>query len=65
MLVEIAAEVWEADYEGELDYTPVPFQLTAPDPDAVREAARMLLAAKTMAATTFNLFLDSGLLQEC
>ncbi len=25
----------------------------------------MLLAAKTMAATTVNLFLDSGLLQEC
>ena len=46
VLVEIAAEVWEADYEGALDYTPVPFQRTAPDPDAVREAARMLLAAK-------------------
>lgn len=25
----------------------------------------MLLAAKTMAATTLNLFIDSGLLQEC
>ncbi|MBW6054587.1 hypothetical protein HTZ85_01340 [Escherichia coli] len=25
----------------------------------------MLLAAKTMAATTVNLFIDSGLLQEC
>jgi acetolactate synthase-1/2/3 large subunit len=47
VLVEIPAEVWEADYRGELDYTPVPMQRTAPDPDAIKAAARMLLAAKT------------------
>jgi acetolactate synthase-1/2/3 large subunit len=47
VLVEIPAEVWEADYRGELDYTPVPVQRTAPDPDAIKTAARMLLAAKS------------------
>jgi acetolactate synthase-1/2/3 large subunit len=46
VLVEIPAEVWEANYRGELDYTPVPVQRTAPDPDAIKTAARMLLAAK-------------------
>jgi acetolactate synthase I/II/III large subunit len=46
VLVEVPAEVWEADYRGELDYTPVPVQRTAPDPDAIKAAARMLLAAK-------------------
>jgi len=39
-------EVWEAEYKGELDYTPMPFVRTAPDPDAVKQAVRMLLAAK-------------------
>jgi acetolactate synthase I/II/III large subunit len=47
VLVEVPAEVWEADYRGELDYTPVPVQRTAPDPDAIKTAARMLLAAKS------------------
>ena len=46
VLVEIPNEVWEDEYEGELDYGPVPLQRTAPDPDAVKEAVRMLLAAK-------------------
>jgi acetolactate synthase-1/2/3 large subunit len=46
VLVEIPAEVWEAEYRGELDYSPVQVQRTAPDPDAVKEAVRMLLAAK-------------------
>jgi acetolactate synthase-1/2/3 large subunit len=46
VLVEIPDEVWQAEYKGELDYTPVPVQRTAPDPDAVKEAARMLMAAK-------------------
>jgi acetolactate synthase I/II/III large subunit len=47
VLIEIPAEVWEAEYRGELDYAPVPAPRTAPDPDAVKEAARMLLAAKS------------------
>src|SRR6202008_323526 len=38
--------VFEAEFKGEIDYTPVPVVRTAPDPDAVKEAARMLLAAK-------------------
>jgi acetolactate synthase-1/2/3 large subunit len=46
VLIEIPAEVWEAEYAGELDYTPVPVQRAAPDPDAVKTAVRMLLNAK-------------------
>ncbi len=46
VLVEVPAEVWEEDYRGELNYAPVPIQRTGPDRDAVRAAARMLLAAK-------------------
>jgi len=46
VLVEIPDEVWQAEYKGELDYTPVPVLRTAPDPDAIKEAARLLLAAK-------------------
>ena len=45
VLIEIPPEAWEADYEGELNYTPVPVQRAAPDPAAIREAARLLLAA--------------------
>jgi acetolactate synthase I/II/III large subunit len=47
VMVEIPDEVFQAEYKGEIDYTPVPFQRVAPDPDAVREAVRMLLAAKS------------------
>ncbi|MGZ5843426.1 MAG: thiamine pyrophosphate-requiring protein [Xanthobacteraceae bacterium] len=47
VLIEIPAEVWEAEYRGELDYTPVPAQRSAPDPDAVKTAVKMLLAAKS------------------
>ncbi len=47
VLVEIPPEVWEAEYKGELDYTPMPVQRSAPDPDAVKQAVRMLLAAKS------------------
>ena len=46
VLIEVPAEVWEAEYAGELDYAPVPVQRAAPDPDAVKMAVRMLLAAK-------------------
>ena len=47
VLIVIPAEVWEADYRGELDYMPVPAQRSAPDPDAVKAAVKMLLAAKS------------------
>jgi acetolactate synthase-1/2/3 large subunit len=46
VLVEIPDEVFEADFEGTLSYTPVRPYRAAPDPELVREAARMLLAAK-------------------
>jgi acetolactate synthase-1/2/3 large subunit len=46
VLVEIPDEIWQAEYKGELDYTAVPMRRAAPDPDAVRQAVRMLLAAK-------------------
>ncbi|HZO44394.1 MAG TPA: thiamine pyrophosphate-requiring protein [Xanthobacteraceae bacterium] len=46
VMVEIPNEIFEAEFKGEIDYTPVPMQRTAPDPDAIKEAARMLLAAK-------------------
>ena len=47
VLIEIPAEVWDAEYRGELDYMPVPAQRSAPDPDAVKAAVKMLLAAKS------------------
>jgi acetolactate synthase I/II/III large subunit len=46
VLVEIPDEVFEAEFKGELDYAPVPVQRVAPDPEAVKKAAQMLLAAK-------------------
>jgi len=46
VLIEVPAEIWEAEYRGALDYTPVPMQRSAPDPDAVKYAARLLLEAK-------------------
>ena len=46
VMVEIPDEVFQAEYQGELDYAPVPALRSAPDPRAIKEAARMLLAAK-------------------
>jgi acetolactate synthase-1/2/3 large subunit len=46
VLVEIPDAIADAEFNGELAYTPVPALRIAPDPDAVKEAARMLLAAK-------------------
>jgi acetolactate synthase-1/2/3 large subunit len=46
VMVEVPNEIFEAEFKGEIDYAPVPVQRTAPDPAAVKEAARMLLAAK-------------------
>lgn len=47
VLVEVPIGVFEAEFEGEIDYTPVPVQRAAPDPEAVARAAEMLLAAKS------------------
>jgi acetolactate synthase-1/2/3 large subunit len=46
VLIEIPDEVAEAEFKGEIDYTPMPVQRAAPDPDAVKKAVQMLLAAK-------------------
>ena len=46
VLVEVPNEVFEAEYQGKLDYQPVPAQRSAPDPDAIKKAVAMLLAAK-------------------
>ena len=46
VLVEVPLDVFDAQFKGELDYTPVAVQRAAPDPDSVKQAARMLLAAK-------------------
>jgi acetolactate synthase-1/2/3 large subunit len=46
VLLEVPNEVFEATFEGKLDYAPVPILRTAPDPELVKEAARLLLAAK-------------------
>ena len=40
VMVEIPNEVFEAEYKGELDYTPAPVPRIAPDPDAIRQAVR-------------------------
>jgi acetolactate synthase-1/2/3 large subunit len=45
-MVEIPDEVFDAEFKGELDYKPVTVQRAAADPDAVKKAAQMLLAAK-------------------
>jgi acetolactate synthase I/II/III large subunit len=46
VLVEVPNPVFEATFEGTLDYVPVPMARMAPDPDAIKAAARMLLAAE-------------------
>ncbi|MFL5088690.1 MAG: thiamine pyrophosphate-requiring protein [Xanthobacteraceae bacterium] len=46
VLVEIPDAVWQAEYRGEIDYAPVPVQRCAPDPDAIREAVRLIMQAK-------------------
>jgi acetolactate synthase-1/2/3 large subunit len=47
VMVEVPDEVFEAEFKGTLDYMPVPVMRMAPDPDAVKKAAQMLLAAKS------------------
>ena len=46
VLIEVPAEVWEAQYHGEVEYKPVPVFRMAPDPDAIKQAARLLASAK-------------------
>jgi acetolactate synthase-1/2/3 large subunit len=46
VLLEVPNDVFEAEYTGRLDHRPVPVARTGPDPDAVRQAVKLLLAAK-------------------
>ena len=46
VLVEIPDEINDAEFKGELPYKPIPVQRVAPDPDSVKAAVKMLLAAK-------------------
>jgi acetolactate synthase-1/2/3 large subunit len=46
VMVEVSKDVFEEEFEGALSYTPVPKLRTAPDPDAIADAARLLLSAK-------------------
>ncbi len=46
VLIEVPDEVSEAQFQGPLNYQPVPVLRAAPDPAAIRKAAEMLLAAK-------------------
>jgi acetolactate synthase-1/2/3 large subunit len=48
VLVEIPRDVMSGEYRGELDYTPVSGNKTAPDPQEVKEVARVLLKAKNL-----------------
>ena len=45
-LVEVPADLVNAEFEGELDYTPTFSTRSGPDPAAVRTAAEVLVAAK-------------------
>jgi acetolactate synthase-1/2/3 large subunit len=46
VMVEVPNPVFEADFEGKIDYEPVPILRSGPDPETVKKAAQMLLAAK-------------------
>ena len=43
VLIEVPEEIWTAKLDGELHYDPVPVYRPGPDPDAVEEAARLVL----------------------
>ena len=53
VLLEIARDVWDAEFEEDLEYTPVRGNKTAPDPAEVADVARVLLEAD-------NLFVQAG-----
>ena len=48
VLIEVPRDVWEADFPGELDYTPVSGYRAAPDPGDVSRAAEMLVDAANL-----------------
>ena len=46
VLLEVPRDIWDAELDGDLDYTSVRGNRTAPDPYDVREVAQVLLEAK-------------------
>jgi acetolactate synthase-1/2/3 large subunit len=46
VMVEVHTDVFEEEFEGPIDYKSVPIMRTAPDPEAIKQAVKMLLAAK-------------------
>ncbi len=46
VLLEIPADVAAEEFTGSLEYRPVPRACSGPDPEAVRDAVRLLLAAQ-------------------
>lgn len=46
VMLEIPSDVGLAEFGSDLDYTPAPAMRSGPDPQDVREAARLLLAAR-------------------
>ena len=48
VLLEVTRDVWTEEFDGELDYTPVKGNLSAPAPQEVKEAAKVLLDAANL-----------------
>jgi len=48
VLLEVPRDIWTAELEGDLDYTPVKGNKAAPDPQDVREVAQVLLKARNL-----------------
>ncbi|MBG03987.1 MAG: hypothetical protein CMM59_07910 [Rhodospirillaceae bacterium] len=46
VLIEVPTDIFGEDFEGEIDYTPVYTTRSAPDPEAVKSAAKVLMEAK-------------------
>jgi acetolactate synthase-1/2/3 large subunit len=46
VLLEVPTDVFEAEYRGKIDHQPMPAVRSAPDPDAVKRAVKLILAAK-------------------
>lgn len=46
VLIEVPTDVFGEEFEGEIDYTPVYTTRSGPDPEAVKNAAKVLMEAK-------------------
>lgn len=47
VMVEVPVNVLEGEFKGEINYKIVPIMRAGPDPDAIKDAVRLLLAAKS------------------